>query len=543
MLDALPYVIDYPYGCVEQTMSRFLPAVMVKQTLTNVGFDPAALEKRILARPNHRGTQPSNAAPAFAKLDDVIAQSLARLAAAQDYSGFGWWPGSHEPDLWMTAYVAWGLALADEARIALPEDLASDTNKALEQLLAKNPRVNDTTAWALAAVAHALGKNAAGETHRLFDRVFAARDSLSAYGRACLLLASHHLGDSSQRDILLRNLENGATRNRSSDFGDTVYWGKSTGYWQATDSGVETTALTLLALLETDPKHPLIEPAVNWLVLNRRSAHWTNTRDTAFAILALNRYLAVSKEVEPDAGIEVFVNGRSVRRLKFDADTLLAGDTLLTLDNAQLRAGENKIELRRLSGRTPVYALALASSWARGDSVKPASHLASVERFYERQISTPTLTGTLRFKGETQPANGTAGAGEQVTATVFLTVNNDLEYVMVEVPKPAGCEPLNSLSGWDARIIRATVVSPGAKLTADDSNDQLLKEGRLIYREEHDDKSVFFLDRVGAGSWIIQFQLRAIHPGDYRALPVQAEAMYAPEVRANSDARRLRIEK
>ena len=28
MLDALPYLIDYPYGCTEQTMSRFLPAAI-----------------------------------------------------------------------------------------------------------------------------------------------------------------------------------------------------------------------------------------------------------------------------------------------------------------------------------------------------------------------------------------------------------------------------------------------------------------------------------------------------------------------------------
>jgi len=29
-LDGLPGLIDYPYGCVEQTMSRFLPAVLAK---------------------------------------------------------------------------------------------------------------------------------------------------------------------------------------------------------------------------------------------------------------------------------------------------------------------------------------------------------------------------------------------------------------------------------------------------------------------------------------------------------------------------------
>jgi alpha-2-macroglobulin len=542
VLDALPYVIDYPYGCVEQTMSRFLPAVLVKETLTDFGLDPSALEKRILAQPAHRSTQPPGSAPAFAKLDDVITQSLSRLAAAKNHDGFGWWPGSDEPDLWMTAYVAWGLALADDTDITLPEDLASETNDALEELLADNPPDNDTTAWALAAAARALGKDATDETKKTFARLFASRDVLSAYGRACLLLASAQFGEPGQRAILLRNLENGATRHRADDFGDTVHWGKTSGFWRATNSAVETTALTLLALLETDAKHPLIEPAVNWLVLNRRSAHWTNTRDTAFAIVALTRYIAVSEEIDPDVGIEVLVNGRSLRRLTFDAGTLLAGDTILPLDTAQLRAGENKIELRRLAGRTPVYALALSSAWARGESIRPAGHLATVARSFERQKTHATLAGTFSFTPESLGLKGSATAGEQITARVTLTIPNDLEYVMVEVPKPAGCEPLNPLSGWDARLVRVEIL--GQHDPAPEIDDTVTPdEGLPIYREERDDKSVFFLDQVAAGTWEIRFSLRAVHPGDYRALPVHAEAMYAPEVRTNSDVRRLIIKK
>ena len=38
MLDALPYLVDYPYGCVEQTLSRFLPAVIVTKTLREHGL-------------------------------------------------------------------------------------------------------------------------------------------------------------------------------------------------------------------------------------------------------------------------------------------------------------------------------------------------------------------------------------------------------------------------------------------------------------------------------------------------------------------------
>jgi hypothetical protein len=47
MLDALPYLIDYPYGCTEQTMSRFLPAVITMKTLRDLGLKPETAMNRI----------------------------------------------------------------------------------------------------------------------------------------------------------------------------------------------------------------------------------------------------------------------------------------------------------------------------------------------------------------------------------------------------------------------------------------------------------------------------------------------------------------
>jgi uncharacterized protein YfaS (alpha-2-macroglobulin family) len=98
---------------------------------------------------------------------------------------------------------------------------------------------------------------------------------------------------------------------------------------------------------------------------------------------------------------------------------------------------------------------------------------------------------------------------------------------MIEVPRPAGCEPLNPLSGWDAELIAADAAEK--------------KSGRPLYREEHDTKSVFFIDRLSQGKWELRFSLRAHLPGDFRALPAVGEAMYVPEIRANTDARRIKI--
>ena len=47
MLDALPYLIDYPYGCTEQTLSRFLPAVIVTKTLMDQGLNPRSIRDKV----------------------------------------------------------------------------------------------------------------------------------------------------------------------------------------------------------------------------------------------------------------------------------------------------------------------------------------------------------------------------------------------------------------------------------------------------------------------------------------------------------------
>ncbi len=476
------------------------------------------------------------------RLDEVIAQSLARLQEAQfNKGGFGWWPGAHEPDLWMTGYVVWGLSQAQKAGIDVPEHLLERATLTLIEAIGPFGHDTDTTAWALAATSQSkyLPKNIDSKAlPSIFERLYAKRDDLSASGRACLVLAAKQLNRSAELSVLIRNLENGAVRVQTPDLGDTVHWGSTSGYWHAMDGAVESTALTLLSLLETDQKNPLVEPAINWLLLNRRSAHWTNTRDTAFALLALARGLELRGDAQPDAEVELVVNGTPLQRVKLTRESLLHGVAAVTVDTAKLKPGQTTFTMRRIGGKTPVYAIAHSTAWARGDSVHPMGHLIKIDRALIRQKTQETLMGTLRITPEAMTTGSKATTGEQITAAMTLNVPNELEYVIVEVPKPAGCEPLNPLSGWDARIMRIDEAKPvEGENTAEKEN-----LGNLVYREEHDDKSVFFLDHLSAGKWQLRFGLRAVTSGNFRVLPAQAQAMYVPEVCANSDALRVKIE-
>jgi len=536
ILDALPYLIDFPYGCVEQTMSRFLPAVVVRETLADLGLDPAAVEQRILARESAADRTRRERSAGLASLDDVIRQSLARLDEAHQWQGYGWWPDA-SPDLWMTAYVSWGLSLAVDAGIQIPDTLAEKTHRSLVHALNASTRSDDSAAFALAALARVEDLENFTPLSQLQSRFAAAfpeRDRLSASGRAWLTLAVTRFGTPDQSATLVRNLSNGVQRASAAGLGSTAFWGATRNYWRASEGAVESTAVTLLALLATDPQNPLVQPAAHWLALNRRSSHWSSTRDTALAILALNTFLQHHGHLDASGEIELLANNTPIRRLAFSRDTLLENPAAIDIPATALRPGENTFTLRHLSGRNPVLATALASSWARGDSVQPAAHLIETSRTFERQKSEPTLIGELRLTPEPLAPHGSTRVTEEVTARITLTVPNELEYLMIEVPKPAGCEPLNPLSGWDARLVR---------LPADQHENPSSSSGRSLYREEHDNRSVFFLDHVEAGTWELRFGLRAVTPGDFRALPVTATAMYVPEITANSDSRRLKIER
>jgi len=98
---AMDSLIQYPYGCVEQTMSRFMPAVVAGRAL-----EGAKLENR-----------------SAEKLPDVIAKSIARLASFQhEDGGWGWWRDDKTNDF-MTAYVLRGLALCDTLDVDVPRKM------------------------------------------------------------------------------------------------------------------------------------------------------------------------------------------------------------------------------------------------------------------------------------------------------------------------------------------------------------------------------------------------------------------------------------
>ncbi|MBL9207172.1 MAG: hypothetical protein JNN01_18935 [Opitutaceae bacterium] len=539
VLGALPFLIEYPHGCVEQTMNRFLPAAVAAAWFRDLGLDSKAIDDVLLGK---QGTSSWGSQPVTPRLslDALIQQGLSRLSSAQLHrGGFGWW-SQGDPDAFMTGLVLRGLSVAAKTGISVPPSLTTGTRRAvLESLQFEGHAAGEMDrVWLLSAVliAGPLSEQERKTLTGIYENLHLTREKLPPAGLALLLQCAHHLARATEVPELVRRLETTAQRNRSRELGELVHWGQSERHFRALEGMIESTALCLEALLLVDSKHPLVDPAAAALLINRQSNRWSNTRDTAYAAIALLAYARSRGDASADASFRISINGRTLETATLTRDSMLAVHRV-RVPVSLLQSGRNTLLVTRLKGDSPGYATVTAQSWARADSLRSSGDFLQVSRTYLRLAERTGLTDKAASAPEVlTPISAALAQNERVECRVRIQVPQELHYVMLDCPKPGGCEPINSLSGWDASL---QAVAPPGMPPRPASREGI---NRSVYREEHPDRSVFFLHRLPAGTWELRYTLRATFAGDYRALPVTAQAMYAPVVSANTDARRLVIQ-
>lgn len=549
MLDALPYLIDYPYGCTEQTMSRFLPAAITAKTLRDLGLKPETAMNKIfggIEEATADATHPKGRHD-LKELDAMTKQSLARLYDFQHSDGgWGWWKQG-ESDHFMTAYVIWGMTLARQAGIDVKSDVLGRAVSYLDKELVEDETNYDEQAWMLHALAVYHNAQQASQVGKFQDTAFrnlwTNRDKLNAYTRALLALSAHNYGYREQAKTLIENLENGVKIDSQPDTSivqrgaqtsdpsviGTAHWGEDGVYWRWSDGGVEATAFALRALLAIDPQNKLVEPVTNWLIKNRRGAQWSNTRDTAIVVLTLNDFLRVSGEVQPVVGYELLVNGTPVTTKQITADEALSAPSKFAISRELIRDGQNEITIVRKNGSGPLYFSAQAEFFSLEEPLKPAGNEIFVRRQYFKLVNHPTLLKGI--VSERVPFNDgdAVKSGDRIEVVLTVEAKNNYEYLLFEDLKPAGLEAVQLRSGDDVMIRE---LKSGGGFT---------NRSRWVYQELRDRKVALFIDHLPQGVWQMSYELRAEAPGAFHALPVLGHAMYVPEIRTNGAETRVRV--
>ncbi len=573
MLDALPYLVDYPYGCTEQTLSRFLPTTVVARTLERLGIDPAVAMNRVyggieaeFADKTQRETDAG-----LRDLARATSAGLERLYDLQHGDGsWSWWKNG-DGDRFMTAYVVWGLSLARDAEVDVDQAKLDAGGEWLGRVLVEAEKDLPLQAWMLHA--HSAWLRGTGGEQRGFaeaaaENLYAGRQGLNAYGRALLLLSLNALGRDNEARVLADNLIDGVLRDDAPDAsivpaggasGGTqsprAHWGEDGAGYRWSDGGVEATAFALRALVAFDPQHELVEPVADWLIANRRGAQWSNTKTTSICVLALCDYLEATGQLDREVGFQVTVNGTEVGSAQLSKSELLTAPSRFTVPAELIRDGANRITIRRTAGEGPLYFLATARFFSREEPVAPRGNELFVRRQYFALEPRPTLLrGAVEERVLLRDGDAVT-SGQRIEVVLTVETKNHLEYLLFEDLKPAGFEATQVKSGEPifARELRRDEVQHRLGAAEVQSGRGERRHGerfdvgytgrqRWMHQELRDRKVAFFLDRCPEGVWEIRYELRAEAPGAFHALPLLGEAMYVPEIRANGAELRLTVE-
>ena len=550
LVDALPYLVNYPYGCTEQTLNRFLPTIITAKVLRDMGVDLAAIkEKRTNLNAQEIGDDKARAAqwkrydenPVFdeAEAARMVKAGIDRLTSMQlSDGGWGWFSGwGEESSAHLTAYVAHGLQIARAVGVQVPSGVIERGVDWLENYEAGELRLLRNAATKtdpykvhadnLDAFVHMVLVDAGKGDAAMRAFLYRDRNELAVYGKAMLGIVFQAVKDQEKLAMLLKNLEQYVVRDPENqtaylNLGAEGYW----WYWYGSEYEAHAYYLKLLARVE--PKGETAAGLVKYLLNNRKHAtYWNSTRDTAVVVEAFAEFLRASGEDAPDVTISVVLDGKKRKEVRVTKENLFTFDNKFVLEGAEVTGGEHTLELRR-SGKGPLYFNAYLTNFTLEDPITRAGLEIKVNRKYYRLLREEASELARGGRGQAieervekyrrEPIANMAQlkSGELVEIELEVESKNDYEYLVFEDMKAAGFEPVEVRSGYNGNDLGA-------------------------YVEFRDERVAFFVRRLPRGRRSVSYRMRAEIPGMFSALPTKGSAMYAPELKANSDEMKIGV--
>ena len=493
LFGALDYLTTYPYGCTEQTMSSFLPNVIVSQALKDV---------------KSSSIKTSNDLP------KKVQKGLDRLYAYQhNDGGWGWWKDD-QSDPFMTAYVVSGLSLAKQNGYQPDDNRISSGREKLKQMLDAGTTEAGTQIdlETRAFMVYALAESGDLEGRQL-EKIVSERGNLQPYGRALLALTLKQRKDEKRAREVAAEIERTVT---ADDF--SAHWEshrkKMLDFAESNDT--EATALSLKALARIKPDSALLPGVARWLISNRRNSYfWNSTKDTAFAIFGLIDYLKVSRELSPEYDMEVYLNGENV--ITQHVSSAAASQTFSINRKAADVVGTNEIRVVK-RGKGMLYFSSSLDYYTGEDNVaaRGSADLNLTREYLRLKI----VEDGSKLKWVTEPLRGEVRSGDLLVVRLKLN-GAKARHLMIEDPIPAGAEQVESVGN----------------LNLDYSSGRDWSDW-YSSREFRDNRTVFFLDYFD-GDATLQYAMRVQVPGQFRVAPARAELMYSSATQSNTASGKL----
>ncbi|GAB4521584.1 MAG: hypothetical protein OHK0046_33170 [Anaerolineae bacterium] len=486
-IEGLDYLYTYRNSGIEAVVSNFLPNIA-----TYLAFERLEVENQELLK----------------RLNQKLAFALQRLNAEQKPDG-GWgWYVQDNSDPLVTAYALIGLAEARDAGFAVDNGIIERAQNYLRgQFIA--PGI-DVPQWRLdrqAFLLYALARSGAPDVART-TALYDLRESLSLYAQALLARTFHLIGGSDDRvSTLISNIAGEAIVSANG-----THWEEANRDARNWNTNTRTTAIILGTLVQVRPDSGQIPNIVRWLMVARTADAWETTQETAWAVMALVDWMRVSRELNADYLYEVAVNDEALASGSVTPQNVTETQTLIVEVADLLAERANEVTITRTEGVGNLYYTAYLRAFLPVPEIEPLNRGIIVQRRYTLLDDPEKATITE------------ARIGEVVQVRLTIIAPNDLHYVVIEDPLPAGTQAINPGLTTEQQI----GTRPGL-----DSDDPLLRGwgwwwfSNIDFRDE---QVVLNATYLPAGTYEYVYTIRPGLEGVYNVIPPTGREFFFPEV-------------
>ena len=555
-VQALPYLMEYPHECAEQTFSRYYanrlathiveqrPAVrQVFEQWSKQGEEAflSALEKNAelksvvleetpwVLNAQDEGERKRRVA-LFFDMQRMAAEeqsSLKKLREMQLPNGaWPWWSGMRE-SRYITQHIIAGFGHLETLKAAdtrgegpnetmlarAVEWLDAEVDRSYRELV-KRTKPEERAKYVPDALdAHLLYARSFfnrwpidGTTRTAVDFIAARCKETwlqrSLQEQALLALAFDRLGDKSTAQIILKSLSERATR--SEELG--MYWkGFNAGYdWNGFPT--ETHALLIEAYHEVGQDKASVDQLRQYLLKLKQTTDWKTTKATAEACYAL--LLTGDDWLTKDPPPVIRVGDITAKPDRTEAGT---GYFEQTWQDEAIKPSMGRVMVTSTKDGVQWGAL----HWQyleRMDKVTPHESPFSVKK--QVLLKQATDAGTRLVEAD---AKSPVKPGDRVVVRIELRTDRHLDLVHLKDQRAAAFEPVEAISGYK------------------------WQGGLGYYQSIRDAGMHFFFDHIAPGTHVFEYELKVTHAGDMSNGITSAMCMYAPEFSSHSEGVRVAV--
>ncbi|MFA6084978.1 alpha-2-macroglobulin family protein [Mucilaginibacter sp.] len=553
-VQAIPYMMEFPYECSEQIFSRYYANTMatklvnsmpvIKQVFDqwkmgnsqsllsnlekNQELKATLLEETPWLRDAVNETdQKKRIALLFDlnKMSNELQLNLDKLQTRQlPDGGFPWFAGDRS-DRYITQHILAGIGqlyhsgTADD-KSAVLKSISTSAIKYLDAQIIKDEES------AKKAKNYETRDNTATEIHAWYTRSYFTNKPMSpalkavfnnylkraekqwlfqgVYEQGMIALTMQRSGKAAIAKAIIKSLMETAQQN--DEMG--MYWAKNQRGYYWYQSPVETQSLLIELMTEAGNNNKAVEDMKIWLLRNKQTNNWKTTKATAAACYAL--LLKQGDWLSASNTSEIKLDGTLLTQLKPDI-TADAGTGYLKTSwvDDQIKPALSKVAITN-NGKSISWGAMYWQYLEQLDKITPSQTDIHLERKYFIMKQTNAGPVATAVDATHQPKTG-----DLLKVIVYLKAGRDFEYVQLKDMRPAGTEPVTALSEYK------------------------YQDGLYYYQVTKDAATNFFISNLNKGNYVFEYQLRVAQPGNFSTGVATVQCMYAPEFNAHSDGLRI----